>query len=50
VHRKKRWNQIFGPAEKWSEAFKNNKSLIHLDISNNGIDSKEIEIMAKGLN
>jgi hypothetical protein len=33
-----------GPAEEWSIAFRKNDSLIHLDISYNDFDSKEVEI------
>ena len=32
-----------GPAEEWSIAFRKNESLIHLDISYNDFDSKEVE-------
>jgi hypothetical protein len=36
-------------AEAWRDAFKENKSLIHVDISNNRIDKIDVEIMAEGL-
>ena len=38
-----------GPAEEWQHAFRLNKDLVHLDISYNDFDSKEIEIFKKGL-
>lgn len=38
-----------GPAGDWSEAFLTNKTLIHLDISNNSFSSYEIEAFRQGL-
>ena len=37
-------------AQAWSEAFKKNKYLIHLDLSHNGFDSRELQIISEGLN
>jgi len=38
-----------GPAGDWSEAFMTNKTLVHLDISNNSFSSFEIEAFRQGL-
>jgi len=35
--------------EDWSQAFIQNKSLVHVDISNNKIDIDDCEIIAEGL-
>ena len=35
-----------GFAEKWAECFKNNESLIHIDLSKNNIEAVDVEIMA----
>jgi hypothetical protein len=35
--------------EDWKDAFATNKSLIHVDISNNKIDLNDCEIIAEGL-
>lgn len=37
-------------AQAWSEAFKKNKYLIHIDLSHNGFDSRELQIISEGLN
>lgn len=37
-------------AQTWSEAFKKNKYLIHVDLSHNGFDSRELQIISEGLN
>jgi hypothetical protein len=34
----------------WSEAFKKNKYLVHIDLSHNGFDSRELQIISEGLN
>ena len=36
-------------AEAWSKLFLENKSLLHLDISNNDFLTHEIQVMSKGL-
>jgi len=36
-------------AEAWRDAFKENKSLVHLDISHNRIEKVDVEIIAEGL-
>lgn len=36
-------------AEAWSGAFLENRSLLHLDLSHNGFDARELEIMKGGL-
>ena len=36
-------------ANNWSEAFAQNKSLIHVDISNNKIGETDVETIAEGL-
>ena len=36
-------------ADGWADAFSSNKSLLHLDLSNNQFDSRELKIMAEGL-
>lgn len=36
-------------AEAWAKAFKANRRLVHLDISFNAFDSKEIEVISTGL-
>ena len=43
--------QLFarGFSESWSEAFAKNKSLLHIDLSNNHIDTTDVEIIAEGL-
>lgn len=37
-------------AECWQAAFRENKSLIHVDISHNNMSKIDIEIIADGLN
>lgn len=36
-------------AEAWSKAFQMNDKLLHLDISHNGFDAREITVMNEGL-
>lgn len=38
-----------GFSEPWSEAFAANKSLLHVDLSNNHLEKTDVEIMAEGL-
>lgn len=36
-------------AHAWSDFFQKNETLIHLDLSHNNIDSRELEVMSEGL-
>lgn len=36
-------------AEVWRDAFKENKSLVHVDISHNRMTKVDVEIIAEGL-
>ena len=47
----KSFAQLFarGFSEPWSEAFAKNKSLLHIDLSHNHIDTTDVEIIAEGL-
>ena len=47
--RKKKFKHDFSVAEQWAQGFKQNKALLHLDISHNNLDSREIQIMRQGL-
>ena len=47
---KKRMDLDMRYAEAWAKAFKVNRRLIHLDISFDAFDSKEIEVISTGLN
>ena len=37
-------------ANAWSEFFSKNEHLVHLDMSHNNLDSRELKIMSEGLN
>jgi len=39
----------FSPSHSWANAFRENITLIHLDLSHNYFDSRELELINEGL-
>ena len=47
--RKRNRRLDFAPAHAWAAAFKDNRTLVHLDLSHNYFDSQELEVVSQGL-